>query len=198
MQNAAFRLGRRILRALPSVSCLVLLFYYFSPAAALISLCAVLLHEAGHAAVYAFVTHTKPRFSFQSGGLCLSGAALDGKHAFLFAASGILTNLLSALLAPAVGLLFGDTVARLFFAYSLLYAAFNLLPSPPLDGEKLLTHALSRPLGEAKARQIARCVAFVTAYTLLLLSLFLSLGNGSCFYGVFLALRLLYAIFYPT
>ena len=136
--------------------------------------------------------------SFQSGGLCLSGAALDGGRAFLFAASGILANLLTALLSPIVGLLLGDTAARLFFAYSLLYAAFNLLPSPPLDGEKLLFLALSRLFGEARARQSVRGVAFVTAYTLLLLSLFLSLGNGSCFYGVFLALRLLYAIFYPV
>lgn len=198
LNTVFFRRTRRLVRALPSLSCLVLLFYYFSPTAAIASLFAILLHEVGHAAVYFAVTHTPPRFSFQSGGLCLSGAALDGKAELLYIAAGILANCVTALFSPFVGLLFGDAAARLFFAYSLLYAAFNLLPSPPLDGEKLLSRILAHAVGEARATRALRILSFLTAYTLLLLSLFLSLGNGSCFYGVFLALRLLYAIFYTS
>ncbi len=195
MHTACFRRTRRFIRALPSLLCLLLLFYYFSPLAAILSLLAIVIHELGHAAVYHTVTHTSPRFSFRGGGFCLTGAAMSGTNAFFFAAGGIVANALTALLSPLVGILFGIETAQLFFSYSLLYAAFNLLPSPPLDGEKLLLLTLARLCGEAPAGRIVRILSFVTAYVLLLLSLFLSLGNGSCFYGVFLALRLLYAIF---
>ena len=195
MHTACFRRIRRCVRALPSFTCLALLFYYFSLTSAILSLIAILIHELGHVAVCRTVTHASPRFSFQSGGFCLTGTAMSEKNSFFFAAGGIAANGMSALLSPLVGLLFGRETALLFCSYSLLYAAFNLLPSPPLDGEKLLLLALTRFCGEARARRTVRMLSFVTAYILLLLSLFLSLGNGSCLYGVFLAMRLLYAIF---
>ena len=193
--------GRRayiyaVLSLLPSLFCLFLLFMLFSPGEAIAGILAVLVHECGHIAVYYRLRKTLPTLRGQAGGFVLSGGFLSYKEEFLYAAGGAAFNLLSlpvaALLSAVPALSAGSTA---FFAFSLLYAGFNLLPIPPLDGCRLFYLAAARLFGVSAGRRLAKTVAAVLIFFLFFGSLWFSLGSGSFFYGIFLSLRFLSAYF---
>ena len=80
-----------------------------------------------------------------------------------------------------------------FFAASLLYAAFNLIPAPPLDGGRILFAFLKIRLDEAKATATARYISLFCIAVFLFSALRFSLFEGSFFYGIFLSARLISA-----
>ncbi len=183
-----------ILSLLPSALSLLLLFYLLPLRDACFSLLAVTVHEWGHIAAAAVGEGTLPRFRGQRGGFLLAADMPTAGGLLLYAMGGCLANLLFLFLALLFSLFptFRES-AYLFGAYSLLYLIFNLLPAPPLDGEKLLAYLLPRYLDGSRAKRILIFLRYTVIFGILFFSLFLSLGGGSCFYGIFLSLSLLTA-----
>lgn len=189
-------LCRTVLSLLPSSFCLFLLFCFFPLSEAIAGILAVTVHECGHVFVYYRLRKTLPAFKGQSGGFLLSGGFLSYKEELLYAGGGAFFNLASLPIAfflskiPALSA--GSTV---FFAFSLLYALFNLLPVPPLDGSRLFYLLGCRFFGLSAGEKMAKAVAAVLIFFMLFGSLWFSLGSGSFFYGVFLSFRFLFAYF---
>jgi Zn-dependent protease len=183
-----------LLSALPSLLSLGLLFYLLPLRDACLSLFAVGVHEWGHVTCALLSGASLPHLSGQRGGFSLAASLPTERGYLLYAAGGCIANLLFFLLVlPLTAVPRLAESAYLFMAYSLLYCAFNLLPAPPLDGEKLLALLLPRVLGVARAAKAMTALRYTVIFLLLFSSLFLLLGNGSCFYGVFLSLTLLTA-----
>lgn len=181
------------LSLLPSLFCLYLFCTELPPAVASAALLAVGLHECGHAAVFLALTRRLPFLSGQGGGLLLSTGFLSYRGELLYAAGGITVNLLSALLSLPLLLSPAAEFFASFFAASALYAAFNLIPAPPLDGGRILYALLKSRLPEETATRRAKTVSLVAITVFLFSALRFSLFEGSFFYGIFLSARLISA-----
>ena len=131
----------------------VLAFIYFF--GGLSSLAAVILsaavHEAGHAAAIGAMGGKIKRLSFDSSGLCMSGAGV-------YSTLGEVMILLSG---PAAGLALAYICAKLGNAtandfllrtagISLALTVYNLLPALPLDGGRALYCVLCCLIGEKR------------------------------------------------
>ncbi len=188
------RIALDLFSSLPPALSLLLLFYLLPLRDACFSLLAVGVHEWGHAAFAVFGGASLPRLRGQSGGFSLSATLPTARGYLLYAAGGCIANLVFFLLAlPLAAVPRLTESAYLFMAYSLLYLLFNLLPAPPLDGEKILAFCLPRLLGAERALRTLTVLRYTVIFLLLFSSLFLLLGKGSCFYGIFLSLTLLTA-----
>lgn len=182
-----------VLKLLPSLFCLYLLCMELPPTVAAAALLAVALHECGHAAVFLLLTKRLPRLSGQGGGLLLSTEFFSYRGELFYAAGGIGINLLSAALSLPLAFSAAAPFFAAFFAVSLLYAAFNLIPAPPLDGSRLLFALIKNRLSEEKATAWARRVSLLAITVFLFSALRFSLFEGSFFYGIFLSARLVSA-----
>ena len=111
-------------------------------------LVAMLLHEGGHAAAYAFCTRKAPVFRIGFGGIALfwNESGIRSWHKSVIILAGPLSNLFVA----AVCLLLCRTQFRfeifLFGASNALLGGFNLLPLGFLDGGRLAEMFLSSVL----------------------------------------------------
>ncbi len=190
------RLFLKMCAYLPSLFCLSLLFLCFPLSDAVSGILAVTLHECGHLVFYYLCRRRLPRFHAQAGGFLLTSEPMPACHELLYAGGGVLFNLLSLL--PAA-LLFSVPAcadfAAAFFAFSLLYALFNLIPAPPLDGAKLLYLGMSAFLGDVRACRFLKLLSGGIIFFLLFFSLYSLLGSGGFLYGIFLSFRLLTAYF---
>lgn len=181
------------LSLLPSGFCLYLLCTELAPTLAAAAILAVTLHECGHAAVFLALTKRLPFLSGQGGGLLLSTGFLSYRGELLYAAGGIGANLLTALLSLPLFLCPAAEFFAAFFAVSVLYAVFNLIPAPPLDGGRILYTLLKSRLPEKKATELAKSISFFSVTVFLFSALRFSLFEGSFFYGIFLSARLISA-----
>lgn len=177
-------------RAIPALLCFLLLFRLYTPWQAVLSLLSVAAHEWGHIVVYYIMKKEWPRLGLQKGGLCLSSSVFTYRQEFFYAAGGIIGNLATTVLV----LPFLHTAAgQHFVSVSLLYILFNILPAPPLDGEKLLRLLLTRLFSENSAYRAVRVSSLTVIALFFIVSLYFFLGNGSCFYGIFISFCLLSA-----
>lgn len=180
-----------LLSVLPSILCLVLLFDILPPLDAATALLAIFIHEWGHIAIFSLLRQRIPALSTQSGGLSLSSGFLSYREELLYAGGGALANLATAFVTLfAIPFPVTGVFATKLCAFSLLYAAFNLIPAPPLDGAKILSSSLSLRLSDTRVRRVTKTVSILCILLFLFSSLYFSLGDGSFFYGIFLSLRL--------
>lgn len=109
-----------------------------------VGLLAALLHECGHAAVWAALTRSLPvlRFSVRGIGLDASAARLTRRQTFLLALAGPLTNLVLCAAALARMQLRASYWGYFFAAANLAVGLFNLLPVGDLDGRRMLQSLL--------------------------------------------------------
>ena len=181
------------LSLLPSIFCLYIFLCELPAAASAAAFTAVALHECGHAAVFLALKKRLPLLTGQGGGLLMSTGFLSYRGELFYAFGGIGVNLLSALLAFPFALSPAADFSLAFFVASLLYAAFNLIPAPPLDGGRILFAFLKIRLDETKATAAARYISLFCIAVFLFSALRFSLFEGSFFYGIFLSARLISA-----
>ena len=126
-------------------------------------LCALMLHEWGHALVLALLHVPVRRIRFGFGDIEMETLLL-----------GYREELLSAWAGPAVNLALWLAMRRTvptFAAVNLLLGIYNLLPVLPLDGGRALSAALNLLLEERLAVRISFGVSLLVAVCLLGLSL---------------------------
>ena len=129
----------------------------------LLFLCALLLHEAGHAAVLRLVHVRVKTVRLGFGDVEMETAPL-----------GYCEELLSAWAGPCVNFLLYLALWRIapaFAAVNLMLGAYNLLPVLPLDGGRMLSAALYLWLPEQTAWLIGRVWSLFVITCLLALSL---------------------------
>lgn len=178
---------------IPSLFCFYVFLRELPTTFAAAAFTAVTLHECGHAAVFLALQKRLPSLFGQGGGLLFSTGFLSYRGELFYAFGGIGVNLLSALLSFPFALSPDASFSAAFFAASLLYAAFNLIPAPPLDGGRILYAFLKSRLPEEKATQRAKTVSLIAITVFLFSALRFSLFEGSFFYGIFLSARLISA-----
>lgn len=182
-----------LLSLLPSLFCLCIFLSELPTETAAAAFTAVALHECGHASIFLALKKRLPSLTGQGGGLLLSTGFLSYRGELFYAFGGIGANLISALFSFPFALSPDASFSASFFAASLLYAAFNLIPAPPLDGGRILFAFLKSRLHEAKATAIARSLSLFSIAVFLFSALRFSLFEGSFFYGIFLSARLISA-----
>lgn len=129
----------------------------------LLFLCALLLHEAGHAIVLRLVHVRVKAVRLGFGDVEMETAPL-----------GYWEELLSAWAGPCVNFLLYLALWRIapaFAAVNLLLGAYNLLPVLPLDGGRMLLAALYLRLPEQTAWLIGRIWSLLVITCLLVLAL---------------------------
>ena len=163
------------------------LFWLETPAVAILTLLAILLHEAGHLCAFLLLGEPTPRLSAQSLGLrLLEARPLSYKREAVVALSGPLANLLCFCLSL---LFFRESLG----AYVHLFLALgNLLPIETLDGGRILEGMLGAHFEAKTVYAICRAVSFFALSSALLFSLvFLwSKGSGAYFFFFFFSLFL--------
>ena len=169
------------------------LIYYLAPVDKLMAvLLPVLIHELGHILVLRLLGLRIYRFQIELKGLCIEYRGYTGAlgHA-LAAAAGPGLGLLYALAASLLATRYQSPWLELSAGMSLLLSAFNLLPSLPLDGGRILYHLLSALLGEGTAERIADIASLTVGMVLLGLGAFLMLRG----YGLGLELAAVWLLF---
>lgn len=163
------------------------LFWLETPAVAILTLLAILLHESGHLCAFLLLGEPIPHLSAQNLGLRLfEKRPLSYKREAVVALSGPLANLLCFCLSL---LFFGASLG----AYVHLFLALgNLLPVETLDGGRILEGMLGAHFEAKTVYAICRAVSFFTLSSALLFSLiFLWIrGSGAYFFFFFFSLFL--------
>ena len=162
---------------------LVAALYFFGGAeeiAALFS--AVLVHEAGHAAVICLCGGRIRSLSFNAAGLSMVYSGVVSEKA----------ELLSVIMGPLFGILAALLTlktAPLFAYISLFLSAYNLLPALPLDGGRALYCLLLRRKSIGNAEKILTVSGIASGLLLLFSGLYAlhhELGLALIFAGIYL------------
>ena len=124
----------RIAAVLPATGLVLSLVLSEPPAVLLLSLGAILFHEAGHLCAFLFLGLPLPRVAARGAGMrLLPRLPLTPFEEGVVAFGGPLFNLVAALLFFSLGSDFGALGGSLH----LLYGVFNLLPFAATDGERI-------------------------------------------------------------
>ena len=172
------------IRILSGIFWILLLFGFDEGGSGILTICAALIHEAGHCAAHFMIGAgtALPHTSLLGFGL-LPRRLLSYKEEIFVAAAGPLANLIAlVLLLP---LCFSEE-ARLFALVNLLCAVSNLLPVKSYDGYRILSSAFSL-LGIPRAMLAIDALSFAIASAAVLISLcaIYFLDAGYWIFGVF-------------
>jgi stage IV sporulation protein FB len=158
----------------PGAVLVLSLIYFFG---GISSLGAVLLsaavHELGHAAAIKLCGGKVKRLSFDSSGLCMTGAGTysTGGEMFILLA-GPVAGLALAFACSKLG---NDSANDFFLrtaGISFALTIYNMLPALPLDGGRALLIIIQR-FTEAKiAERIMQCMSIITALVLALIGIY--------------------------
>jgi Zn-dependent protease len=126
----------------------------------LILLVPAAVHELGHLAALRALGARVRRVSLSVSGVCMyyTGAPGPGGR-FIAAAAGPAAGLLFALASAFLGGRLGSAVLMKCAGVSALLSAFNLLPSLPLDGGRMLSALISRGDGAGDVMETAGLAA---------------------------------------
>lgn len=178
---------------------LIIAFLRGNGHAFLLTLVALMLHEAAHAAMTFACGLQIEEIVLHPLGLCarLAGRTLSFGDELAIAAAGPVFSLTAGVAASLVyhsGLLISDTVL-LFGSINTLLAFLNLLPAPPLDGAAALGAFVSGRFSQTAARTALGISGFLSAALMAGASVYLFV-RGDNFYvcaiaAVFLAISTL-------
>lgn len=157
-----------IIRVLSGFFWILLLFGFDEGGSGILTVCAAIIHEAGHCAAHFLVGAgtALPHASLVGFGL-MPRRILSYKEEILVAAAGPLANLITAaILLPYRS----SESADVFFLVNLLCAVSNLLPVKSYDGYRILSSALSL-MGLTQATCIIDFISFALAAAAVLVSL---------------------------
>ena len=124
---------------------------------------AIVLHEAGHAALYTLLLHRRPVFRIGFGGIALYWQPQRVRPAVqaLVLLAGPAANLLSAWVCFRITAERMQLSWLLFGGVSLLLGLFNLLPLGFLDGGRLFSLVLEKFLPAERAMKCCECAQTV-------------------------------------
>ena len=173
-----------IIRILSGIFWILLLFGFDEGGSGALTICAAMIHEAGHCAAHFLIGAgtALPHASLLGFGL-LPRRLLSYREEIFVAAAGPLANLITFLLIFPFG--FSEDM-RLFAIVNLLCAASNLLPVKSYDGYRILSATFSL-LGIPRAMLAIDALSFAIASAAVLISLcaIYFLDAGYWIFGVF-------------
>lgn len=172
------------LRAAPAFLFGFAFLFFETAATAVLTLCAILLHECGHLLAFSLLGEPQPRFSAAAGGFrFLPARTLSYRNEVLVCAAGPLANLFAAALFFSLASSFSSAYLLLAAWLQLLTGLGNLLPVGDLDGGRMLSSGLSLALPEETAVRICRAVSVLSCALGLFFSLLVLYLSGACFYA---------------
>lgn len=142
---------------------------------------AVAAHELGHALALRLAGARVTRVSFDVRGIVMDYAGAIGTGAeVVSAAAGPVFGLLFAVFASYAGRTLGSEFWLCSSGVSLILSVYNLLPSPPLDGGRILALVLTRRFGAGVSDAVTTALGLATAALLVTLGTwYLSRGYGA-------------------
>lgn len=146
---------------------IVAALYFFGGADAVLPLlCAIAVHELGHASVILLAGGKISSLRFDASGLSMTYTGLISPRA----------ELLSIAMGPITGILCGLaalSAAPLFSYISLFLSAYNLLPALPLDGGRLLYNVLRKRKSMERAEKILTWTGILSGAAIILMGLYI-------------------------
>ena len=153
---------------------------------------AVILHECGHLFALRCMGAVPTRLSISMSGLCLDycGSLSEGQEA-LAALAGPVGGLLGALICSRIGIAMESQFWTCYAGVGLLFSIFNLLPTLPLDGGRILFYLIVRRYGVARTVRILNGLGIAVSISLLFTGfvlLFYGYGMAVLFAGMWILL----------
>ena len=180
----AFRL---ILGILPVVFWLCLIYSFDEKLGAGITILAMVIHELGHLVCIYFITGKWQALKSTFNGFRIPEERyLSYKQQMLQYASGAISNIIAALLAPiCIGL---NDYSETFVIINFATAISNLLPRDGYDGYRLIYSFIGYLNLGHRGYTILEIISFLCTATLCIFSMFLvyTFGNGYWFMAIFL------------
>ena len=159
------------------------LWFFFDTVTFLALLAAALIHETGHLAALSFFGCRIAGFRADMSGAMICGAgSLTPMEELCSLAAGPALGMIYALMASAAGNALGSSFLLRSAGISLLLSVFNLLPTQPLDGGRLLAILWDNP-------RACAAISFAVSFLLLGCGLFLmakGMGLGLFIAGIWL------------
>ncbi|GEM_PF-1994323 len=176
----------RLVGVLSTCFFVFLLFGFYPPSLAILSLVTVGIHESGHLFALFFIGKKAGRLKRRLNGFVLDCPSLSYEEERTVAVMGPLFNLFSAIIAYFLLPLAPGYLSD-FAVLSLLTGLFNLCPVEGYDGERILSSFLSQKVSFTSAYAHKRAFSFLFILTFLFLSLYFlrERGEGYFVFGVF-------------
>ena len=160
----------------------LLWFLYEGSFAPIFTLCAILIHDAGHGVGASRLGFSSKKFSIKpwEARIGFGSQTFSYKDECIISAAGPLANLLTALVLSCIGYSFGDENAlSFFFSVSISLALINLLPINEFDGGRILRCALSFFISPNATEIIGDALSFLSLFCLWCASVYLLIHTGA-------------------